>query len=178
MINHVERKKHTVHIIEEEKEKKKEMEESRNRRYESRHENEEEERRGIKRQPHRNARAPTYHEEPGSSDEEEKRTVSKKRKVTLARNKSTDSKTGGVKESEIHFNPISSEQVFPTIKEAFLSIYNKKINKTEENAFIKEFKQNCRSLVAVSYLESTFFYSSGFLLLIIHNNIFFIISLY
>ena len=34
---------------------------------------------------------------------------------------------------------------------------DKKINKTEENAFIKEFKQNCRSLVAVSYLDSTFF---------------------
>lgn len=145
----IEKRKQSVHIIEE-KEKKKEMDDARSRRHESRREIEEDERKGIKRQPVRSTRAPTYHEEAESSEEDEKKTPSKKRKLASARSKSTDLKSNSSsKENEITFERIHSEDVNMLIKDLFLSAYDKKILKAEESSYVKNLKRKCRSVVAV-----------------------------
>lgn len=145
----IEKRKQSIHIIEE-KEKKREMDDARSRRHESRREIEEDERKGIKRQPVRSTRAPTYHEEAESSEEDEKKTPSKKRKLASARSKSTDLKANSSsKENEITFERIHSEDVNMLIKDLFLSAYDKKILKAEESSYVKNLKRKCRSVVAV-----------------------------
>lgn len=145
----IEKRKQSIQLIEE-KEKKREMDDARSRRHESRREIEEDERKGIKRQPVRSTRAPTYHEEVDSSEEDEKKTPSKKRNLVSARSKSTDLKSNSSsKENEITFERIQSEDVNTLIKDLFMSAYDKRILKAEESSYVKNLKRKCRSVVAV-----------------------------
>lgn len=131
---------------EEKKEKEKKNDDARSRRYESRRETDEDERKGVKRQPVRSTRAPTYHEENESSEEEEKKAPLKKRK-TSTRAKATETKSA--KDVELKFEKISPEDALLLIKDLFLSFYDKKVLKSEEAGWVKEFKRQCRSIIAV-----------------------------
>ena len=122
--------------MEEEKQTKKE-EEYRYRRHETRRGDSDDERKGVKRQPVRSTRSPTYHEE-----DDVKFTV-KKRRTSSQRSKAAETAPA----EELRFEPISGQAAVERVRELLASLYLRAPSSRVE-VTVNEVKGQMKSVVA------------------------------
>lgn len=117
-------------------EKPKKEEGYRYRRHESRRGDSDDERKGIKRQPVRSTRSPTYHEE----EDEDVKVTAKKRRTLLK------SKTEGVVE-ELRFERVSGEEAVVEVRALFTQMFMRQPGAKME-VHLSDVKARTKNLVA------------------------------
>lgn len=125
--------------VEEEKQTKKE-EEYRYRRHETRRGDSDDERKGVKRQPVRSTRSPTYHEE---DDEDDVKFTVKKRRTSSQRSKAAETAPA----EELRFEPISGQAAVERVRELLASLYLRAPSSRVE-VTVNEVKGQMKSVVA------------------------------